>query len=248
MAKVQRQICGDAIMEGSNAREEERVGLDGRKTRRLIIEGVAIECDIPGINGRSYPKRIIEREVKRLVAEAVPYGRLAAELNHPRLDDEGSAKDYPIFEMNLAKTCAVVEDLHMEGNKLMCRMVVAEGTPAGDTLAGLIRSGYRPGYSLRGAGNTIPAGDHEEIDDDYTMITIDVVGNPSFGKTAIFNSRLESVNGGKRALTESVSYNPSAIMESLNSYRREVAAATPFKIGYEKYNKAAMLAEMVRGV
>lgn len=243
---ARKQICGDALIEGTTVKEVERIGLNGLKSKRLIIEGVAIVCDIPGINGRAYPKRIIEREMNRLNKESVPFGRLAAELNHPRLDDEGSAKDYPIFEMNLAKTCAVVEELRMEGNKLICRMVVAEGTPAGDTLAGLIRAGYRPGYSLRGAGNTVPAGDHEEIDDDYVMITIDVVGNPSFGKDAIFDSHLESTQRKGKILTECVSSR--SIMESLDTYRREVATNCQIKLGYNKFNKCAIISEMMRGL
>ena len=176
-----QHLVGDIFLEGVKAQLLDRTDEFGVGVKRLVIEGIGIVCDIPGINNRSYPRRIIEREMKRLMAEMVSRGRLAAELNHPRLDVNGDAKDYPIFEMNLEKVCALIEDLHMEGDKLMVRMVVLEETPAGKTLAGLIRGGYHPGFSLRGAGSTVPAGDHEEIGDDYTMITIDVVGNPSFG-------------------------------------------------------------------
>ena len=55
----------------SRFRIEERVGLDGKPVNRLIIEGYAIVCDIAGINGREYPRRIIAREVDRLNREAV---------------------------------------------------------------------------------------------------------------------------------------------------------------------------------
>ena len=109
----------------SKVRIEERVGLDGKPVRRLIIEGYALVCDIAGINGREYPSDIISREIERLNREAVPFGRLAAELNHPRLDPEGNSRDYPICEMDLSKLCAVVEELRMEGNRVYCRMVVA---------------------------------------------------------------------------------------------------------------------------
>ena len=141
------------VYEGSAVREETRLGLDGKPVKRLIIEGYAIVCGVAGINGREYPKPIIEREVNRLNRELVPYGRLAAELNHPRLDEEGNAKDYPIFEINMMKMCAVVEELRMEGDKVYCRMVVCEETDGGRNLAGALRGGLRPGYSLRGAGD-----------------------------------------------------------------------------------------------
>lgn len=228
-SSVLKSILSAPLFEGMSAREVERIGLDGNPVKRLIIEGTAIVCDIAGINGREYPRAIIAREVDRLNREMVPYGRLAAELNHPRLDAEGMSRDYPIFEMDLNKTCAIVEELRMDGNKLYCRMVVAEETDAGHNLAGLIRAGYHPGYSLRGAGGTMPKGDHEVIDDDYTMITIDVVGNPSFGKAAIFTSHTESVSTPKTA---------KALTESINMYRREVAFNHGIKdLGYHTYNK-----------
>lgn len=199
----------------SKVRIEERVGLDGKPVRRLIIEGYALVCDVAGINGREYPSDIISREVERLNREAVPFGRLAAELNHPRLDPEGNSRDYPICEMDLSKLCAVVEELRMEGNRVYCRMVVAEDTDAGHNLAGAIKAGYRPGYSIRGAGETMPKGDHEVVTDEYTLITIDVVGNPSFGKAAIVTSRVESAEDRKKRLK--------VMTESVDTIRREVA-------------------------
>ena len=171
------------VFEGSTSHIAERIGLDGKPVKRLIIEGTAIVCGVVGINGRDYPRDIITREVNRLNRDYVAYGRLAAELNHPRLDEEGKPRDYPIFEMNLKKTCAVIEDLHMEGDKLKCRMVVAEDTDAGHDLAGLIKIGYHPGYSLRGAGDTIKkvnALTREEYDgyeDEQRREQIGVVGN-----------------------------------------------------------------------
>ena len=217
----------------------ERVGLDGKMVKRLIIEGTAIVCGTVGINGREYPREIIAREVDRLNRDFVAYGRLAAELNHPRLDDEGRPRDYPIFEMNLKKTCAVIEDLHMEGDNLKCRMVVAEDTDAGHDLAGLIKIGYHPGYSLRGAGDTVRKIDpntreeFERIADNYTMITVDVVGNPSFGQSAIFNARRESVERNTPV---------SVLTESINTLRREVAYnRSLISTGYRTYNRESLI-------
>lgn len=228
-----KSLIGSPIFEGSNAYEEERTGLDGKPVKRLIIEGTAIVCDIAGINGREYPTSIMSREVDRLNREFVPYGRLAAELNHPRLDPEGNSRDYPIFEMDLSKTCAVVEELRMDGNKMYCKMVVAEETDAGRNLAGLIRAGYHPGYSLRGAGDTRPKGDHEVITDDYTMITIDVVGNPSFGKAAIFQSHTEAA---------ATPMNAKALTESINMIRAEVASSHGLRdLGLHEFDKMAFI-------
>lgn len=229
-----KSLLESPVFEGSNAYVEDRIGLDGKPVKRLIIEGTAIVCGVAGINGREYPVSIMSREVDRLNREMVQYGRLAAELNHPRLDQEGNSRDYPIFEMDLSKTCAIVEELRMDGNKMYCKMVVAEETDAGHNLAGLIRAGYHPGYSLRGAGETMQKGDHEVITDDYTMITIDVVGNPSFGKAAIFNSHTESVQAPKSA---------KALTESINMIRAEVAGTHGVRdMGYHEYDKGSFIA------
>lgn len=218
---------------------DDRLDIAGNKVKRLIIEGTAIVCDEPGINGRAYPREIIAREVDKLNKTKVSKGRLAAELNHPRLDAEANPKDYPIFEMNLQKTCAVVEELRMDGNKLYCRMVVAEETDAGHNLAGLLKVGYVPGYSLRGAGSTIPCGDHEVIDDDYVMITVDVVGNPSFDDKALITHHFEANNCPKMS--------HKALVECINNYGREVVVNrnANFKCGYNKFSASA-LCEAIR--
>jgi len=245
------ELYGDAIFEGSKANVIDRKDIFGAPVKRLIIEGIAIQCDIPGINNRAYPKRIIEREATRLKNDFIRYGRLAASMNHPRLDSEGGAKDYPIFEMDLMSICALVEDLWMEGNNLMVRMVVMEETECGRQLAALIRGGYHPGFSLRGAGSTINMGDHEEIADDYTMITIDVVGNPSFGQPAIFTARQESVESKKKVIVESVGQ-PRPLVESvdsiMNRYGQEIAHSysncNNFKLGLGLYDKVGLVSAL----
>jgi hypothetical protein len=242
------QLYGDAIFEGSTVSLVERKDMFGNNVKRLIIEGTAIKCNVPGINNRAYPKPIIEREANRLVKDFVMKGRLAASLNHPRLGPDGTAKDYPIFEMDLMSICALIEDLHMEGDLLKVRMVVMEETVAGKQLAALIRGGYHPGFSLRGAGSTINMGEHEEIADDYTMITIDVVGNPSFGQDAIFTARQESAEGKAKALTESVA-GPRPLVESvtdiMNRYGAEIAHHyATISVGGGLYDKNGLISAL----
>lgn len=242
-------IYGDAIFEGSNAALVDRKDIFGNSVKRLIIEGTAIRCNIPGINNRAYPKPIIVREMKRLVQDFVMKGRLAASLNHPRLGVDGTAKDYPIFEMDLDSICALIEDLHMEGDDLKVRMVVLEETKAGHQLAALIRGGYHPGFSLRGAGSTINVGSHEEIADDYTMITIDVVGNPSFGQDAIFTARQEAAEGaGRNSLVESANGRKplvESVTDVMNRYGREIEYNYKnFVVGFGRYDKNGLISAL----
>lgn len=243
------ELYGDVIFEGTSSSLVERKDIFGKPVQRLIIEGTAIVCDVPGINNRSYPKRIIEREMNRLVKDYVVKGRLAASMNHPRLYSDGSAKDWPIFEMDLMNICALIEDLHMEGNVLKVRMVVMEETKAGKQLAALIRGGYHPGFSLRGAGSTINMGEHEEIADDYIMITIDVVGNPSFGQDAIFTARQESAETSSATpLVESVT-GPRPLVESVTDvmarYSQEIVNNYANCVtGFGRYEKNGLISAL----
>lgn len=203
--------------------------ITGSKVKRLKIFGTAIVCNIPGINGRAYPKKILEAEVKRFNEKMVSVGRGAAELNHPRLTAEGEGKDYSVFEMNLKKTCALIEELYFDGDKLMCKMVVAEDHSAGKDLASLLKIGYVPGYSLRGAGSVVESGKgYYEVDKDYRLITIDVVGNPSFDDKALISYKFESARPTNlKILTESIEHTRADFM-----YNRSL------KLGYGKYDKA----------
>ena len=203
---------------------------EGNSKKRLKIYGTAVVCDVTGINGRSYPKRILEPEVKRFNEEFIKTGRAAAQLNHPRVDQDGNGKDYSVYEMNLMKTCALIEDMHFEGNNLMCKMVVVEGHPAGDALTALLKAGYVPGYSLRGSGSVVSAANGFEITDDYHLITVDVVGNPSFDAKALVTPMYESIDGGAKE---------KALMESISQIQQEIIAShaqKPLMAGAKDYN------------
>lgn len=215
---------------------ESAYNLAGKKVKRLKLQGTAIVCDLAGINGRSYPKHILEAEVSRFVKKYLNTGRAAAELNHPRLDENGEGKDYSVFEMNLLKTCCVIEELYFKGNELFCKMRVVEEHPAGQALKALIDDGYVPGFSLRGAGSVIDTGKgYMEISDDYRLITVDVVGNPSFDEKALITPVYEAMKGNKIQL----------LTEAINHVRKEilVEAAIHQKIrtGSKQFNRKGLV-------
>jgi len=215
--------------------------LSGDVEKRLKLYGIGIVCDRPGINGRSYPKTILEREMNRYITKYVNGGRSFAELNHPRLTDQGEGKDYSVFEINLMKACCMIEELHFEQNNMMCKMKVVDKHPAGQALKALVDDGLRPGYSLRGAGSVIDSGKgFLEVDIDYRMITIDVVGNPSFDDDAIIDSLYESIRGGKlNVLTESVQI---ALNSASDEFISNIGTASTTNIisGRKQINKAAL--------
>ena len=62
-----RHLVGDVFLEGVTAKMMDRKDEFGVGVKRLVIEGIGIVCDIPGINNRAYPLRIISREAERLM-------------------------------------------------------------------------------------------------------------------------------------------------------------------------------------
>ena len=212
---------------------------DGEK--KLMLYGTAIVCDRPGINGRSYPSRILKREMDRYIKKYIKGGRSFSELNHPRLTSEGEGRDYSVFEINLMKACCMITELHFEGTDMKCKMKVVDKHPAGQALRALVDDGLRPGYSLRGAGSVVESGrGFFEVADDYRMITIDVVGNPSFDDDAIIDSLYESIKGGKlNVLTESVQI---ALDEASNDFVNAIGMAAKQNIvaGRKMFNKVAL--------
>lgn len=215
--------------------------LSGDIEKRLKLYGTAIVCDRPGINGRSYPSRILKREMNRYAKKYINGGRSFAELNHPRLTAEGEGRDYSVFEINLLKACCMIEQLTFEGSDMKCKMKVVEKHPAGQALKALVDDGLRPGYSLRGAGSVVETGrGYFEVDEDYRMITIDVVGNPSFDDDAIIDSLYESIKGGKlNVLTESVQI---ALNNASDEFVNAIGVAARQNIiaGRKQYNKVAL--------
>lgn len=216
--------------------EEAISPLDGSKSKILKLTGTAIVCDIPGINGRAYPKAVLKPEVDRFTEKYIKRGRSAAEMNHPRLDKSGDGKDYSVFEINLMKVCSIIELLKFNGDNLFCKMRVVDNHPAGEALKALIKAGYVPGYSLRGAGSVTTGNNgYYVVADDYRLITVDVVGNPSFDDKALIDAVYESIKGNSmKILTESVEF-------AQNQFLMECDYASKMKVGKKEFQRDAMI-------
>jgi hypothetical protein len=65
-----------------------------------------------------------------------------------------------------------------EGKELWGRVQIAE-TDAGNTLKGLLKSGFKLGISSRGVGSVKSEGGRDIVQDDFELIAFDYVSNPS---------------------------------------------------------------------
>ena len=135
----------------------------------LYIEGIFLQADLKNKNGRFYPGKIMEKEVKRYTKEYIDKKRAFGELGHP----EGPT-------INLERVSHMVTELKQDGTDWKGRAKVTD-TPSGNIVKNLIKEGAQLGVSSRGMGSLKPnkKGIQEVQDDFYLATAADIVADPS---------------------------------------------------------------------
>ena len=153
---------------------------------KLIVKGVLQRAESKNQNGRIYPKEILVREAKKYTDEFINQRRAMGELDHP----ESSV-------VNLQNVSHNVKEMHFEGDNLMGTVEVL-GTPSGNILKELFKSGSKLGISSRGMGSveSVNEGEAQEVQPDFELIAFDFVSNPST-HGAFLHPTNESINESK---------------------------------------------------
>ena len=137
---------------------------------KLIVKGVLQRADTKNQNGRVYPKEILMREAKKYFKNFIHQKRAMGELDHP----ESSV-------VNLANVSHNITEMNWNGDDLVGTVEVL-GTPAGNILKELFKSGIKLGISSRGMGSVetmTEDEDSQEVQPDFELIAFDFVSNPS---------------------------------------------------------------------
>ena len=132
--------------------------------KRMYISGPFLQAEDRNRNGRIYPRKIIEREVKKFQS-LIESKEALGELNHPTDRAEIDPREASIL----------VTELTMDGNLAFGKAKVLS-TPCGKLLESLISDGVRMGVSSRGTGNLM---ENNIVADDFNLICIDSVYMPS---------------------------------------------------------------------
>jgi len=156
---------------------------------KLIVRGVLQRAEAKNQNGRVYPREILEREAKKYTKEFIGQRRAMGELDHP----ESSV-------VNLQNVSHNVKEMHWEGDNLLGTVEVL-GTPSGNILKELFKSGIKLGISSRGMGSVETVtedngGQSQEVQPDFELIAFDFVSNPST-HGAFLHPTNESINESK---------------------------------------------------
>ena len=135
---------------------------------KLVVKGVLQRAEAKNQNGRVYPKELLMREAKKYTENFIQQKRALGELDHP---------DSSV--VNLQNASHNVMEMHFNGNDLVGTVEVL-GTPSGNILKELFKSGIKLGISSRGLGSVENIGEGaQEVQPDFELIAFDFVSNPS---------------------------------------------------------------------
>jgi hypothetical protein len=142
--------------------------------KKTFLRGLFQHGGIRNGNGRVYPSAILEREISKNM-DKVKNRNMLGELDHPT---EG--------KIHLDKVSHVITELNMNPDgRVLGGVEVFDGpdelggTPKGRILGSLIKRGVKLGISSRGFGSTKEHDDVNEVQDDFKLITFDIVADPS---------------------------------------------------------------------
>jgi hypothetical protein len=148
--------------------------------KKFIIDGIFMQAEQVNRNRRIYPKTVLEKAVRKYVAEYVNKGRAVGELNHP----EGPT-------INLDKVSHRITELQWNGNDVVGKALILD-TPMGKIVKGLLEGGCQLGVSSRGMGTVASKNGQSFVNDDFVLSTVDIVQDPS-APSAFVNGIMEGV-------------------------------------------------------
>ena len=133
---------------------------------KIVMKGILQKSDTLNQNGRIYPHNVLEREIRNY-QKFIIENRALGELDHP---------DSSV--VNLKNVSHIIRDAKLNGD-VVYGLVEILDTPSGKILQSLVESGVKLGISSRGVGTTKKQGDYHIVQDDFQLITWDIVSEPS---------------------------------------------------------------------
>lgn len=132
----------------------------------VIMSGIFQKANTLNRNGRVYPYDILRREAIKYM-ELIENDLAGGELDHP---------DSAVI--SLSNISHKVIDMWWQGEELYGKVKIAE-TRAGDTLKGLLKTGFRLGISSRGVGSVKTVKGEDVVQSDFELLAFDFVSSPS---------------------------------------------------------------------
>lgn len=157
---------------------------DGKKS--LYLEGIFAQANKPNRNGRIYSQNLLREQTRQYNENYIARKRSIGELNHPdslELSPERAA-------ILITK---LVEDSNQPSDYFYGKAKVLTALPQGKILEGLCAEGIPIGISTRGAGSINIINGKKMVGEDFKLVAIDAVMDPSVTK-AIATAIMENVD------------------------------------------------------
>lgn len=177
-------------------------GFGGQTTTgNLFVEVVLTTIEKLNGNGRYYSRELWDREIekfnKRIQAETT---ETCGELDHP---------DSQII--NLKNVSHAIRKVWWNGDNIVGLMEIfcdegLKGTSSGRIAGAILRNGLKMGVSSRGMGSIEEVGEVQEVQDDFELLTWDLVSNPSnansWTKTQLNENKIPKISRINQIITE----------------------------------------------
>ena len=149
--------------------------LEGMKTNgNVFVEGILATVEVKNGNGRYYPRELWEREIDNFTRKIqMKSTETCGELDHP---------DSQVI--NLKNASHAIRELYWKGDEIWGKVEIFSdmgdlGTSSGRIAGALVKNGLLIGVSSRGMGSLKEIGGVMEVQNDFELLTWDLVSNPS---------------------------------------------------------------------
>jgi hypothetical protein len=137
------------------------------KEKKYYIQGIFMQANKKNRNGRIYEDRILRPVIEKYIKEQIETGKAVGELEHP-----SSSK------ISLDRVSHKIIQLEWREDDVYGKALVLN-TPTGQIVKGLLEGGVALGVSSRGMGSLEKRKDAFHVKDDFALVTVDVVSDPS---------------------------------------------------------------------
>lgn len=163
---------------------------------RLKLRGRFQKCDEQNNNGRIYPRKILESQVQK-IQEKINDRSLVGALDHPAND-----------AIHLSQASHLITGLSVDKSGDVIGECEILSTPNGKIVEALINDGVKIGISSRGVGSVSEGREGKIVNEDFKLITFDLVSDPS-------------TKGAYPELTESIRENSQRAQAIVSKHKKQ---------------------------
>ncbi len=144
---------------------------------KLYLTGRIQIADHLNANQRYYPKHILQKQVEKY-QEKIKNNMAFGECDHPDSD-----------LISLKNVALIMKEIHWNGNQVIGTIMLTSNR-IGKDMQALVQDGCTLSISSRGIGSLQRTDKGDQVQDDFQIVSWDLVVQPSTPKASFFNQNL----------------------------------------------------------